>query len=105
MSVTIERAAYPPTAAIEDVRINHGCGHVAMPQQFLDRADVVAVLQQMGREAVAEHMAGHALGDLGELCRPFHRFLQSALIEVLTSYHARTQVGGALFGRADILPA
>jgi hypothetical protein len=34
--------------------IDHGCTHVAMPQQRLDRADIVAVLEQMRRERVTE---------------------------------------------------
>jgi hypothetical protein len=37
----IEGAFYPQRAAINDMRIDHGGPYISVPQQFLDRADVV----------------------------------------------------------------
>ena len=40
-----------------------------MPEQDLDDADVDAVLQETGGEAVAQGVRSDPLGDLGSLCR------------------------------------
>jgi hypothetical protein len=49
----IERATNPGDAALHDVGINHGGGHVLVAEQLLDRPDVVSLFQQVGGEAVA----------------------------------------------------
>ncbi len=46
------------------MRVDHGGGHIRMPQQFLNRADVAARLQQVGGEAVPQNMLSHPFGDL-----------------------------------------
>ena len=33
--------------------VDHGGGHILMPEQLLHRADVVAIFQQMGRNRMA----------------------------------------------------
>src|SRR2546423_378495 len=43
----IERAADAERAAVEDVRVEHGRGYVAMPEQLLDRADVVPAFEEI----------------------------------------------------------
>lgn len=45
-------------AAAGHVRINFGCGDADMPKQFLNDPQVSAVFQQMGCEAVAQHVRG-----------------------------------------------
>ena len=52
-------------AAIEDMRVDHRGGDVPVPEQILDRADVIAVFQEMGGERVPEGMAGGGLRDSG----------------------------------------
>src|SRR6476620_2024712 len=76
--VVIERTAHAAPAAIEHVGVDHGRGYVAMPKQLLHGANIIAVFEQMGREAVPKRMAGHALGNLGELRGPFHTLLEAA---------------------------
>jgi hypothetical protein len=44
---SIQRAADAAAAAIQDVRVDHGRPDVAMAEQFLDGADVVAVFEQV----------------------------------------------------------
>ena len=56
-----KRAPHPEPAAVEDVRVDHRGADVAMAKQFLDRAQVVAGLQQVGREAVPQGMAACGL--------------------------------------------
>ena len=46
----VRRAPNPEGPAIQHMGINHRGGHVPVPQQLLHRADVVAILQQMGRK-------------------------------------------------------
>jgi hypothetical protein len=53
----VEWAPDTSPALVQDVRIDHRRTNVAMPEQFLDRSDVVPGLEQMGREAVPERMA------------------------------------------------
>ena len=57
----VERASHSPTVAIEHVRGDHGRTHVLVPEQFLDRVDVVPTLEQMSREAVPQRMAARSL--------------------------------------------
>ena len=55
-SELVERAPDTSPALVQDVGINHGRTHIAMPEQFLDRSDVVPGLEQMGREAVPQRI-------------------------------------------------
>jgi len=52
----IRRARHPQRPAIQDVRIDHRRAHVLVAKQLLDRADVIAVLQQMCREGVPQRI-------------------------------------------------
>ena len=45
-------AAHRGRATVEDVRMDHRRGDVAVPEEFLNRADVVPVFEQVGRERV-----------------------------------------------------
>ena len=47
------------------MRIDHGRVHVPVAQQLLDGADVVAVLEQVGREGVPQGVRAGPLGDAG----------------------------------------
>lgn len=40
----------------EDMGVYHGCPHIAVTEQFLDRADVIALFQQAGSERMSERM-------------------------------------------------
>jgi hypothetical protein len=50
--------------------------HVLVPQEFLDGPDVVAVLEQVGREGVAQGVRAHTLGKLRIAGGGLHRALQ-----------------------------
>ncbi len=45
---------------MEDVGVDHGGFDVFVSEEFLDGADVVAILKEMGGEAVAEGVRGNA---------------------------------------------
>ena len=50
LSSAVGRAADGGGAAVQDVGVDHGRRDVAVAKELLDGADVVAILQQMGRE-------------------------------------------------------
>jgi hypothetical protein len=61
-------------------------------KELLDGADVVAALQEVGGEGVAEGVAGDALVEAGITGRLFDRALQDTFVEVM----AALQAGGLL---------
>jgi len=58
LSQDVHRAANAAPAAVEDVCVDHRGTHIPVPQQLLDRPDVVSVLEQVGGERVTECVAG-----------------------------------------------
>jgi hypothetical protein len=64
-SLKIQRAAHRPAAAFQDVGVDHGGADVFMPEEFLDGADIIAGLEQMGCKGVAQGVAGDALLEAG----------------------------------------
>ena len=63
---SVERAAHAHGTTVEDVGVNHGGADVAVAEELLDRADVVAGLEQVRGEAVAEGVAGGSFCALNE---------------------------------------
>ena len=62
-------------AAVEDVGVDHGGGDVAVAEELLDGADVVAGLEQVGGEGVAQGVAADSLGEPSGERRLTHGFL------------------------------
>jgi hypothetical protein len=56
-SRAVQRAFHATSATVQHVRVDHGCAHVVVPEELLNRADVVAAFEEMRREGVAERMA------------------------------------------------
>ena len=76
----VRGASDRPRAPVEDMRIDHGGADVVLAQEFLDRPDVVAIVQQVGGKGVTESVAAHALGDArAESCGP-DRALQDRFV-------------------------
>lgn len=81
----VEGAADAEGAAVEDVGVDHGGGDVAVAEQLLDGADVVAGFEEVGGEGVAEGVAADALGELcGERCLA-DGTLNDGFVEVVTA--------------------
>jgi hypothetical protein len=59
----IERASHAAPSAVEHVRIDHRSRDVAVSKKLLDRADVVAEIQEVRRERVPEGVAHRRLGE------------------------------------------
>ena len=100
----VERAPNATRAILEDVRVDHGRGHVAVAEDLLHRADAVAALQQVGGEGVAEGVAGHPLVETSLARCILHCPLQDALMEVMASLQA-ARIFPARARRKDPLPA
>ena len=61
-SEQVGEASYPGWASVQHMGINHCSAHILMPQDLLDRADVLEPCQQMSGKGVAEDMAVCCLG-------------------------------------------
>src|SRR5690606_11346643 len=64
---------------------DHRRRDVLVAEQGLDRADVAAVFEQVGREGVAEAVTGGALRDAGGEDRAADGALQDGLVEVMAA--------------------
>lgn len=62
----IQRAGSPSGSRFENVRIDHGSGDVAMPQQFLYRSTIRPYLEQVRCKAMAQGMNGYRLCNTGK---------------------------------------
>jgi hypothetical protein len=57
---SIEGAAHPEGAAVEDVGVDHGGSHAVVAEEFLDGADIVAGLEEVRRKAVTQGVVTRA---------------------------------------------
>ena len=83
MPCGVEWAAHGHAAALEDVGVDHGGLDILVAEQVLDGADVVAVLEQVGGEGVAQGVAGDALVDAGQASGAMNGPLQAAGADVV----------------------
>ena len=50
---SVHRASDSPPATVQNMGVYHRGAHVGVPEQFLNRTDVVAIFQKMRGEAMA----------------------------------------------------
>ena len=60
-----------------------GCPHVAVAQQFLDSADVMAPFKQMRGKGMAQGMARRPLGETPFFNGPLEGFLENGFVDVM----------------------
>ncbi len=65
------------------MRIDHGRLYAAVAQDLLDRPDVVAALQKVGREGVAQGVAGGVLEDAGRTAGVVKGSLYAPFVKVM----------------------
>ena len=53
-SESIGRTVDSPTTAVQNVAVNHGRTDILVPEQFLDRPNIIAVFQEDDRLALGE---------------------------------------------------
>ncbi len=85
--------------------IDHCCFDVFVPEEFLNRPNVIAALQEMSGEGVAEGMTTDRLAcDTGQASGSAHGFLKTTFIGMVTAHYISARVDGDAFGREDVLP-
>jgi hypothetical protein len=84
--------AHASAATIEYVRVDHGRARICMAKQFLNGANIVTIMKQMGSKTVAQRMDGNRFRD----ARLFNSFFQSALhstlIQVMAPHDSRAGI-------------
>jgi hypothetical protein len=65
------------------MRVDLGGGHVPVPEQLLNGADVLAVFQQVCGERVAEGVGARPFRDPGLADGILHRALEHGLVQVV----------------------
>lgn len=84
--------------------VNHRGFNILVTQQILNGADVLAVLDQVGGEGVAECVAGDALFDTSEHGCTVDGFLQCAGADVMALGQSAAWICGELRGGEEELP-
>ena len=113
-SVGQARTSYPEVvqgtwnalpSLLQDVGIDHGGGHVVVPEQWLNGADVGAALPQVGGEGVPKGMGADLLRQTGTANRHLDGLIDDAGVNVMATGDTGTRVDGKIPGGKDILPA
>jgi hypothetical protein len=100
----VEGGFYGESAALQYMSVDHGGFDVLMPEEFLDGADVVSVLEEVGGEGVSECVRGDVFVNFGGFGGGTDGFLQQAGVEVV----AHGLFGGGVHreggGGEEVLP-
>ena len=80
--------------ALRDVSIDFGGGHLGVSEQFLDRAQVFAVFEEVSGEAVPENVGGESFFDSGLCSGPAQGLAVDFWMEVVTADDAGVGVSG-----------
>lgn len=100
----IRRALHATAFTVKHVGVDHRRPHVTMPEQLLDRANVVARFQKMRGEAVAQRVRPHRLRDADAASCFADGTLRHRLVQVMPALLARARVGRDGRGGKDPLP-
>ena len=90
----IQRASNIKDILPGDVGINHGCLKILMSEEFLDRSNVITLLQKVGGKAVSERMDGGLFGDIGLDEGRFEGLLQGRWMNMVSSYGEGSRIHG-----------
>jgi hypothetical protein len=64
---------------LQDVGVDHGGGHLVVPKQLLNGADISSALQQVGSEGMPKGVSADLLGQPGAANRRLAGTLQSSV--------------------------
>ena len=73
--------------------VNHRCGHVAVPEQFLHGPDVIPILQEVSCERMTKSVGASRLRDTGFEPCIFDGLLEDRFVEVMAPFFSRYPVG------------
>jgi hypothetical protein len=93
----------PPTS-VQNMGVNHRRANVAMAQQFLHGANVVAVGQKVRRKRMSECVAGDPFGESCLSDGSRHGPLNQRFIDVMTTLSASLRLAPTTFLREHELP-
>ena len=79
----VEGTPHATSAAVQHVRIDHRRADIAMPQQLLDRPDVIPGLEQMRRKRVPKRVTGRRLCQPGTGRSQPHQTLRHTLVQMM----------------------
>ena len=103
--LTIQRAADTFSAfSFDNMGIDHGCADIFVAQQFLDCADIITVLQKVGRKTVAQGMAADVFLYACQFDGFFDSPLKAAGMDVMAAGNVAARIFGQRLGRKNILP-
>ncbi len=100
----VEGAPDAPAAPVQDVRVYHCRPHVPVPEQLLDRSDVVARFKKVSRKTVTQCVRTCGFGDLPLANRRLHRLLDDRFMKVMSAFDSSFAVEVERGGRKDVLP-
>lgn len=86
---TIQGAGHAARALPEHMRIDHRRLQVTVSEELLHSSNVSAVLEQVGRKAMSEHVARRAFLDAGPTPRAAHRALNRTFVAVIATLNRR----------------
>ena len=92
ISQQVSRAGHAKGAAIEHVRIDHGGLEIGVAQELLDRANVLAPLQQMGGKRMPQAVAGGWFADACGQHSASNSLLDEAGIQMMAALFSATRV-------------
>lgn len=101
---SVEWAADGAVASLKDVGVNHRRLDIFVPQQFLDRSDVVTGLEQVSGERVTKGMWTDRFANAGDPGCFVDCLLKNTLVKVMAFDVTGERVLGALGRGKDILP-
>ncbi len=99
----VQRAPDAPSTLIQNVRVDHRRTDVPVPEQLLDRPDVVPRLQQVRREGVTERVTRRRPGNPSRPGRLLDGSLHHRLVQMVPPPLARGAIDAwAVEALADV---
>ena len=94
----VQGASDAAAATVQDVTVDHGRGEIRVAEEFLNRAGVVAVLEEMGRERVSKSVGACRFRNSGREHGLPYRTLQGTLVQKMPAAPTTLTMGGSPSG-------
>ena len=101
----VERTPHALPALVQHMRVDHGRADVRMPEEFLDRPDIVSRFEQVSRERMPQGMAARRLRDSRASNGVLHRPLHHGLVKMMPPVSAGPRIAVESRRRKHPLPA
>jgi len=83
--LTIQWAFYRQSPALKHVSVDHGGLYILVTEEFLDRSNIITVLQKMRGKGMTEGVWADGFVDPSGLRGLTHSFLQDSGIQMMSS--------------------